>query len=159
MRTWTWSTTCLLATMTLCLGSSPSYSQAKFPSELRGKVKILKRGERAVNGGILLDRAVLLTLLKRLETRAKRAEAAATRAKKDATARVEAAQKVGGIELTAERTRADACRGDLLRREKLYERALKRCSGPTPAWKWYLATGVGAVVAGGLCVGAVAVSK
>jgi hypothetical protein len=160
MRTLTRSTICLLTTTTLCLLSSPSSSEeTKLPPELRGKATILKKGARAKSGGILLARATLLSLMKTLERRARAAEASAARAKRDARAEVAAARKVVAVELVAARALYVACRGDLLRRENLYEGALKRCAGPTPAWKWYLASGIGAAVAGGLCVGAVAASK
>jgi hypothetical protein len=158
MRTWTRSTTFWLVTTTLCSASSPTYSET-LPPELAGKVEVLKKGQRAASSGFLLDRATLTSLLKRLERRARAAEAAATRARKDATARVDAAERAAKVEVEAERAKYGACRGDLLRRERLYERALKRCVKPTSSWKYWLTTGVGAVVAGGICVGTVAASK
>jgi thioesterase domain-containing protein len=119
----------------------------------------MKKGERAASAGILLSRAALLKILRDLEARAKKAEAAASRAKKDADARVDNAKRVAKAEVAGANALAAACEGDKLRRERIYEDALKRCPKPTAAWKWYLATGVGAIVAGGLCVGGVAASR
>ena len=61
--------------------------------------------------------------------------------------------------MKAEKARADACRADLLRREKLYEAALKRCARPTSRWRYWVSAGIGAVVAGGLCIGTAAAIK
>jgi hypothetical protein len=160
MRSWTRSTLICLATTTLFWGSSRSSSaEPTLPEALRGKVQVMKKGDRAASAGILLDRAALLKILKGLEARAKKAEAAASRAKKDADARVAGAKKVAEIELRAANSMAAACEGDKLRRERIYEDALKRCAPKTPAWKWYLSTMAGAVVAGGICVGTIAASK
>lgn len=168
MRTWTWSTTLLLATTTLCLTSSPpswadpktaEAEPTKAEALLAGKVTLLKKGDRAPAAGVLIARETLLSLLRTLEARATKAEAAAERASRDAAAEKASAAKVGAAEVVAERTRADACRGDLLRREALYEAALKRCASPPSTWGYYLATGIGAVVGAGVCVGTVAASR
>lgn len=161
MPTWMRSTLIWLATTALFWGSSRSSSaeEPAIPAALTGKVQVMKKGDRAASAGILLDRAALLKILRDLEERAAKAEARAAKAEKDADARVENAQRVAKAEVAGANALAAACEGDKIRRERIYEDALKRCPAPTPAWKWYLATGVGAVVAGGLCVGAVAASK
>jgi hypothetical protein len=161
MRTLTRSTLTLLATTTLFWGSSRSSSaeEPAIPPELAGKVQVMKKGDRAASAGILLSREALLKILRDLEARAKAAEARAEKVERDADAQVAHEKRVAKAEVDGARALAAACEGDKVRRERIYEDALKRCPAPTAAWKWYLATGVGAVVAGGLCVGTVAATR
>jgi hypothetical protein len=112
----------------------------------------MKRGERAKVAGILLDRAVLLKILRDLEARAKKAEAAAKKAKKDADARAETDRKMTETMVASETGKYNACRADAIRRDAIYEKALKRCTAKTPFWKSpVLWTAIGAAVGGGVC--------
>lgn len=85
--------------------------------------------------------------------------AAARLAVKNATVRVFAAEKRAAAEIEAAKSRTEACLTDALRRERIYETALAR--GSTPSfWRSPVVVGtIGALVGGGICAGAAAVSR
>lgn len=132
-------------------GTSSVRAQS-LPANLTGRVQVVERGDRAKFPGYLLTRAALTAALAALEKRARRAEAALEKATRDASAKSAAAKAVAAAKLAAETSKLAACTGDKLRRDSIYERALKRCSAPTSFWKSpVLWMGVGAVIGGGVC--------
>lgn len=74
------------------------------------------------------------------------------RAEKDSIARIDTERKISVAKLEAERSKLAACRGDKLRRDSIYETALKRCTLKAPFWRSpILWTAIGAAVGGGVC--------
>lgn len=181
MRTWTRNLTlCFLTTMLYSVASrsssaqttdsasapsrtpstrSTSSPQTSLPKELEGKVTMMKRGQRAPTGGILMTRVTLAHLLTESNRRIRVAVAAAQLAVKNATTRVFAAEKRTAAKVEAAKSSTEACLSDAVRRERIYESALAR-GRPTSFWRSPLVVGVlGAVVGGGICVGASAASR
>lgn len=158
-RSTTSSATSLLLT-TLCSLASPNSFAGDLPPELEGKVQALKKGERAKTDGILLTRDTLVLLLKESERRVRTAEATAEKTRRDAEARIAAAEARARTEVEVAEARAGAALADQLRRERIYEDAIRRAGESPPWWRSPLFVGtLGALVGGGLCVGAAAASR
>lgn len=135
-------------------------STTKLPKELEGKVAKLKKGQRAPTKGILMTRATLARLITESDRRIQTAVASARLAVKNATDRVLAAEARAAAEVAAAKSGTEACLADALRRERIYENALAKGVGSAAWWRSPLFVGaVGAVVGGGICVGATAASR
>jgi hypothetical protein len=99
-------------------------------------------------------------LLKQADRKVKLAELEAKRAKRDADARATAADAAWRIKLKAESSKFEACVADQLRRERVFEDAIRRAGKSPPFWRSSLFVGaLGAVVGGGICAGAVAAAR
>lgn len=133
---------------------------SRLPTELVGKATVLKKGSRAPTGGILLTRGTLAHLMKTLEKRARTAEATAERTRRDARVKIAAAGAAARTRVEVAEARAGACLADQLRRERIYEEAIKRGASPPSFWTRPLVVGaIGAIVGGGICAGTSAVSR
>lgn len=150
----------LLLMMTLSLVGSRRSFAAELPKELEGKVTPMKKGQRTPTKGLLLTRGTLVQILKAYEKRVRVAKGLAEKARRDATAKVGAADAAAQIRLEAERSKTAACLADQIRRETIYEDAIKRI-GAAPPWyrSPFFVAATAAIVGGGLCVGTVAASR
>lgn len=140
--------------LTICFSAStrswaepPATTQ---PTETLRRAKIAK-GTRAPFSGILVSPAYLATTVVNLEKQIDVLKAKLKAAEERAAVQAEATKRVADARITAEVDKTAACHGDLLRREKLYEDALKRCDSRSWFRSPTLWTVIGATVGAGVC--------
>lgn len=115
----------------------------------------LNKGQKASFGGVLLSDAALATIITEYEKKIGLLQIELEKATKEMTSELKTAEAVCKAKLDGEKAKQDSCKMDLLRQEKIFDKASKKLTRKSPWYKSpYMHFILGGLVTGGVCVGA-----
>ncbi len=113
----------------------------------------LKKGDKAPFAGVLLTDGLLAKIKTDHEKAIKLLKLEIEKLKRESKAEKDTHETVCKAKVQAERSKTDACTRDRERQRSIYEKLLASKKCPNPIWHYISFVG-GAVVAGGICIGA-----